>query len=479
MVNRRIDTFMSRPVITCRPTDPVSQVANIMIRRNISAVMVVNDHNEPVGTITEKGLVKKLIAVPRDMGSCTAETVMEAKMITLPPSAFLYEALLAVIKEGVKHLTVVEEGKLVGIVTLMDLVKTRSTGTLWVARTIESQDTLAGLQEAGREVDLLLSALIAERAPVPVLFEIMSEMHRRLTRQIITLCEKDMEREGYGPPPVPYNWLDLGSAGRKEQTLRTDQDNAMVYADPPGDKAAAAAEYFLLLGEKVVEGLAQCGFTKCRGKIMAANPKWCRSLSDWQKTIDHWGGRLSSSEVRDLTIFLDFRPLNGPSFLTQALWEQIFRSLGAGSPASHRLTGDELQHHPPLGLGKRFITEKSGPHRDEINLKTAAALHIVNCLRIFALHYGITETSTLGRLQQLAALKAIDRDESEYIQDAFEAIMSFRIRENLRKFRCGLEPDDSIKPHQLSRREQDVLRSGLSVIVRLQKQTGKYFNMPR
>jgi len=478
LFRRRVSELMSSPVVTCQPSDPVTVVARLMSERNISAVIVVNRQGEPAGLITEKGLVAKLIAQPRNPEDCNAGMVMETNLVSLPPDAYLHQALLAVIKGGVKHLAVVEEKKLVGIVTLVDLVKARSTGTLWAVHRIDDQQTLAGLAETGREVDLLLNALVAEKAPVPVIFEVMSEMHERLTRKVITLCEEEMEKDGYGPPPLPYCWLNLGSAGRREQTLRTDQDNAIVFADPPPDQASIVTNYFLRLGEKVVEGLAQCGFTKCRGMVMASNPKWCRSVSDWRKIIDIWIKRLDPAEVRMLTIFLDFRPVYGEALLAKSLWEQFFTSFRTPNPASHLLTDDELQYRPPLGFRNNIITEKSGPHRDEINLKTAAGVHIVNCLRIFAINYGITETSTLGRLRELVTLGAIGQDEAEYIQAAYETIMMFRIRENLRKHQQGKEPDDYINPYRLSKREQDILRGSLSVIVRLQKLTNKFFTDP-
>ncbi len=479
LFHRRINELMSSPVATCHLSDTVTEVARTMGLRNISAVIVVNDQNEPVGLITEKRLVAGLIAEPKDILSCRVETVMDSNMVTLPPDAYLHHALLSVIKEGVKHLAVVEEKKLVGIVTLMDLVKARSAGTLWVARNIETQRTLTGLIETGREVDLLLSALVAEKAPVPVLFEIMSEMHSRLTRQVIILCEEEMEREGYSSPPVPYCWLNLGSAGRGEQTLRTDQDNSIVYADPPDGKATVIAEYFLHLGAKVVEGLARCGFTKCKGNIMASNPNWCRSVHEWHRVLDRWVSQLNPSEVRDLTIFLDFRPVYGEPLLAHTLREQAFTSWHSHALTSHMLTRDELQYRPPLGFLGKFITEKSGPHRDEINLKTSAAIHLVNCTRIFAVNHGVTETSTLKRLQELVALEAIDQDEAEYIRAAFETVMTLRIRENLRKHQIGQDPDDYIYPHKLSKLEQDMLRNAFSVTARLQRLTGKYFTDPR
>lgn len=478
LFRRQLSELMSSPVVTCTPSTPVTDVALLMNEKNISAVIVLGESDEPLGIITEKNLVSNLIAVPRSTYNLVAADVMETKLITLPPEAYLHKGLLAVIKEGVKHLAVVSQGKLVGIITLMDLVKARSTGTLWVVRNIESQQTLHGLEETGREADMLLKALVTERAPVPIIFEIMSEIHERLTRKVILLCEKEMEEEGYGAPPVPYCWLNLGSAGRREQTLRTDQDNAIVYSDPPAVKAAYISDYFLRLGQKVVDGLERCGFTKCKGDVMASNSSWCRPVSSWQRTLEQWTKRLEPSEVRALTIFLDFRPIHGETRLADALWKHFFAPFQASNLASHLLASDDLQYRPPLGFRNIIITEKSGPHKDEINLKSSAAIHVVNCIRIFALNYNITETSTIGRLKELVNQGIIDRDESEFFQAAFETVMSFRIGENLRKYQLRLNPDNYLNPSGLSKREYTILRDALAVIIKLQKLTGKRFTYP-
>lgn len=475
LFRKRVSELMSSPVITCQTSETVTEVARRMSEKNISALVVLDKHKEPVGIITEKDLVTKLIALPRNPMDCTAQDVMDTKLITLPPQAYLHQGLIAVIKGGVKHLAVVEHSKLVGIVTLMDLVKARSTGTLWVVRNIETQQDISGLEKAGREVDLLLSALVAEKAPVPVIFEIMSEMHERLTRQVIILCEDEMESEGFGPPPLPYCWLNLGSAGRHEQTLRTDQDNAIVYAEPPPNQAQSIQDYFLRLGHKVVEGLARCGFAKCKGGVMASRPEWCRPLSGWQKTLEQWIRRLDPSEVRALTIFLDFRSVYGEADLAKSLWGYFWSYFRSSNTASHLLATDELQYRPPLGFRNNIITEKSGSHKDEINLKSSATIHVTNCIRIFALNHGITETSTLSRLRGLIEQEAIDQDEAEYFQAAFEAVMMFRIRENLRKHQLGESPDNYINPNRLSKRERAILRESLAVIIRLQKLTEKKF----
>lgn len=476
LFRRRVGELMSSPVITCRPSDPVTGIAQSMTEHNISALVVVDDLGRPIGVITEKDLVKQVLAARADIDSCRADNVMNRDLVVLAPQAPLHQALMAVIKQGVKHLAVADQGMVVGIVTLVDLVKARSTGTLWVAHRIESKHTLTDLQEAGHELDLLLSALVAEKAPIPALFDIMTELHDRLTRRVITLCEEEMVYEGYGSPPQPYCWLNLGSAGRRERILRTDQDNAIVYADPPPDKADVTSAYFQHLGEKVVDGLTQCCFGRGEENVMASNPKWCRSLSDWLQTVDSWIKQGEPSGVKMLNVFLDLRPIHGDPSLAETIWNQTFQSFKESSPPSQSSTGDGIHYRAPISSRGSFITEKSGPHKGEINLKTSGLVHIANCTRIFAIMHGITETSILGRLRELSAREALDQDEADYIQAAHETITMFHTRENLRKLQQGLEPDSYINPSRLSRREQDALRDALLVIGRLQKLTNNHFN---
>ncbi|MBO8127664.1 MAG: CBS domain-containing protein [Peptococcaceae bacterium] len=475
LFRRRVKELMSSPVITCRLGDPVSRVARVMADRNISAVIVVDGDGRPVGIVTERDLVAELIARPvKKVEECRVETVMKPELVTIAASVYLHEALLKMIKYGVKHLAVMEDGRLAGIISVVDLVKARGTGTFWVAHRIESQQTIAGLSEVGREVDNFLNALVAEKAGAREIMDIMSELNDALTRRVIALCEQEM-RERYGPPPVDYCWVTMGSAGRREQTLRTDQDNAIIYDDPEDAETVEAADYFHRLGIKITDALVRCGFAECPGGVMSAYPEWCQSLAQWKERVQRWIFRGEPEDVRMLTILLDFRLVYGTETLAEKLWRAVFQTLKARGGAPHFMAGDDVHLRPPLSLFGGFVTERSGKHKNQINLKTAACLPIVNCVRIFALKYGLTETSTLGRLRLLAGMGAMPRDDIEFIEAAYETLMMFRIRSNLAKLDRNETPDDYINPFELSKREQAVLKDAFSVIPRLQKRTAGEF----
>ena len=478
LFRKRVAEIMTAPVVTCVPEASISAAARLMESNNISALIVVDEQKRPKWLLTERDIVTKVIAGNRDNpGQIPVAQIMNSNLIRLAPDAYFSQALLAVVKHRVKQLAVVDRDQLMGIVTIMDLIKTRVTGTLMLTHDIEAQQNIDNLCSTSREIDNILKALLEEKAPVTDILEIMTEFHDRLNRRVIELMEEEMVREGYGPPPGTYCWINMGSAGRREQTLRTDQDNAIIYVDPPPGEEEAYKSYFIQLGEKVVQGLMTCGFVVCKGDVIASNPQWCRSLTEWKQTIEEWINTRQSGNVRKLSILMDLRPIYGDLSLTSALWNMILRTFKQSKTASHLLIQDDVRFKVPLNIMGRFLTEKAGTNKHQINLKISSSLHIVNCIRIFAITSGITETSTFGRLKELVRLKVIESDDAEFIQAAYEALLMFRIRDNLNKVEQGMPADNYVNPYQLSKREQYILRDAFSAVNRLQRLTSNRFSV--
>jgi CBS domain-containing protein len=471
LLRKRVNEIMTRSPITCHYSTPVSDVALIMKNQRVSSIIVIDDKDYPIGLVGEEALVHKVLTRSSwQTANLTAGMVMDEKLIKLQMEAFYNQALLAVIKYQVKHMVIMDGEKLVGILTLRDLINTRSTGSLWVSDKIETANDLDHLTQIGREVDDLLNALVAERASVPELFEIITEMHDRLTCRIIELCEQEMVQNGYGAPPVEYCWINMGSAGRKEQTLRTDQDNAIIYADGDDDHG----DYFHILAARVVEELILAGFSSCKGDVMASNPRWCHSLGEWKKVIDRWVGREELDSVRMLTIFLDLRCVYGSHTLSRDLWEFIFEGLREPLGLTHYLAEDEIFKRVPLSMMGGFVTEKKGPHKNEINLKYVCR-HIINCFRVFAVRHRITETSTLGRISRIVQKDILSREDGDVMKEAFETLMMLEIRGNLNKVKEGREADNYVNPNRLNKTEQLLLKGAFSAILHLQKITGGHF----
>ncbi|HSO18051.1 MAG TPA: DUF294 nucleotidyltransferase-like domain-containing protein [Desulfosarcina sp.] len=338
---------------------------------------------------------------------------------------------------------------------------------------IAGQTRLDGLEGVSAGIDHVLEGLVAGGVGVREMLDTMSRLNDRLTRKVIELCQAQMQADGGGPAPAAYCWINLGSAARREQTLRTDQDNAIIY-----DDALGAGSYFHRLGRRVVDGLVQCGFERCSGGVMASSPQWCRPLSQWRGCVTQWMRSVDPEDVRCLTILLDYRCVWGDAGLADALWESIARSFAESTSAGHLLSSDDRKLSAPLDWRGRVNIERSGPRKGRFNLKTAALVHMINAVRLLAVSRGIATPSTLDRLDRLVDDGCLDAGDAAAYGAGFETLMMFRTRENLKRVHAGKPPDNTLDPGLLDREDSQRLKDALAAVVRLQKRIGKGFHVP-
>lgn len=479
LFRKQVSQVMSTPVLTCQEGNPVADAARKMMKRQVGCLVIVDTAGRFRGVLTERHLVSGLVAEQTcPVDRCTAGRLMDPRLFAIAPEAYLGEALAAMIRNRTRQLVVMERDLPVGVVAFSDLVRDQSADSLMLIHDIADQNSLDGLATLSVGIDRVLDALVAERAGVKETMEIMSRLNNRITRKVIELSEAKMKQDGWGPPPVDYSWINMGSAARYEQTLRTDQDNAIIYADPEDTDADAAFQYFQQLAVLVVDGLVRCGFERCPGGVMATNPKWCRSISGWRQGVSHWMTSVEPEDIRTLTILLDYRSVWGNTSLADALWAEIIGAFSDSISAGHMLTRDDQKLTAPIGLLGNIVTEKNGPRKGKINLKTAALVHMVNAVRLLAVSGGITTPSTLERLEQLAASQALSAEDAAFYRAGFETLMMFRIRENLKQARSGLTPDNSLDPKGLDKSETLLLKDALSAVAQLQKRVSRGFQVP-
>ncbi|MGD9679245.1 MAG: CBS domain-containing protein, partial [Vulcanibacillus sp.] len=225
---KRASELMNSPVITCSPTDKINQVAKKMSTNHVSSIVIVNNDGNVCGSITEKDLVEKVIAKNLSPDNHYASEISTKDPLCLSPDSFYYQILLAMTKEKVKHAIVTEDNTPIGIITIRDLIRSRNSGVISVIDRLETQSKLSDLALVGQEIEQVLNGLMMEKAPIPEILDIITEFYDRVTRQVIDLSIEKMSSE-FGPPPVKFCWLTMGSGGRREQFLRTDQDNALIY----------------------------------------------------------------------------------------------------------------------------------------------------------------------------------------------------------------------------------------------------------
>ncbi len=463
LFRKRVSEIMAYPPITCRTDDLVTEVSEVMSDRDINAIVAIDRENRPRGILTEKNLVRYLIAKQTyPVDTCRVEDIMYSNLVEISPHAFIGQALVAMMRSKAKHLIVVERGDLVGVVTLVDLIKTQSAGTLLMTKDIESQPDIRGLAMVSREIGNILGAMIEENAPLAEIFDVMSELYDRMVRRIIQLSEERMKLEGWGPPPVEYCLINMGSAARYEQVLLTGQSNAIIYADPDERQAGTVEEYFQTLSAIIVDGLVQCGFEKSDQSALVIRPAWRRPVSAWQALVASWGEGDDGELAGVVEQLFDFRAIWGNMAMAEALREQLFQAFESRLEKGLERAAEESDYRPPVSYLGTFITERSGRHKNEMNLKKSAIMPMINGVRKWAIRCRIAEPSTLGRLDHLVAAGAMSEKEGALFRKSFQDLMMLNIRENLKEIRQGRRPDEHIDPYSLRKKERMALKDALS-----------------
>jgi CBS domain-containing protein len=301
---------------------------------------------------------------------------------------------------------------------------------------------------------------------------------RNVTALISTIADAILERlidfalEDLGPPPCRFAFMILGSEGRREQTLKTDQDNAIVYEDVDEDRKEEVNRYFLSFGEKVCTWLDQSGYAFCKGGVMAQNPKWCQPLSVWKEYFSTWIRKAEGEALLQASIFFDLRSGFGDADLINELRNHMFAALSGWAGFFRNLTENALHFKPPLGFFRNFVVESKGEHRNAFDIKSGMQ-PIVDFARIYALQHRIEETNTQERLHQLHLKKALTWQDYNELNQGYSFLMQLRfVRQVAAVVEEGGLPDNYINPKKLSRLEQTMLKEIFKRIEKFQTKMG-------
>ncbi len=464
-LNTSVKEVMNCPVIKCNYNDSVQKAAEIMKEKDVSSVIVVDDNETPLGIITEKDLVHEIVVNNLSSVNKKAEDVYN-NMFTLSPDKEIYHALILMIRKRTKHLVVTKNQALKGIITIRDLIGPKRAGLLNIIDNIEKAVTIEELKKVRKDIDILMEELVEDKASSRMICIFVTEFFDRLTCKVIEICEAEMEDEGHGLPPVKYSFINMGSSGRREQFITTDQDNGIIYQDIEALSKELdennVQNYFLALGNKIIEGLYEIGFEKCPGKVMANNPKWCRSFSNWKSEIENWVKRPKENNIRKITIFLDFRHVYGEKKYSEELKKWTVNTFKKNSIIQELLAKDDLKSSPPIGFFNQIKPKKDKKFNYALDLKKSACVHIVDSVRIFSIKEGVLQTNTHDRIDLLRMKNVFSLKDAELIKSSYEVIMMLRIKNSINKIKKGKQPDNKIILKKLTKKERESLREALT-----------------
>lgn len=271
-----------RPLVTCQAETTIQEAAQLMSHHRVSSVVVLGPDGRAAGILTDWDLRERVVAAGRDIRQPVAK-VMSSPVISVDSDAPVYEVVAEMVRRGIHHIVVTEAGRPAGMITGHDLILLQGTSALFVARDIERRHDLPGLRQLVADSQRVVPFLLRQGIRASQLGRLMTDINDRIIGRVLEFTGAVL-----GPPPVPYCWLVLGSEGRREQTFRTDQDNALIYADPPDSQAEAVREYFLEFGRRAVASLVEVGFPACPGRYTADNPEWVQPLSGWRAHFRRW-----------------------------------------------------------------------------------------------------------------------------------------------------------------------------------------------
>jgi len=454
-----LSAIVRREPVTCTPETPMRQVLETMNSLGIGSMVAVDAQKRPLGIFTLHDVLSRVTLPNLDL-TTPFNQVMSPDPITLPPHALAYEAALVMAKHGFRHILVEENGKLVGLLSEKDLFTLQRVGLRQLSGIIRKAADLETLTHAAEDIRQLAHNMLAQGITAEQLTQIISTLNDLLTHRIIELeLESDASAR-----EVEFCWLALGSEGRLEQTLNTDQDNGIVFNVPEGQTADAIRDIMLPFAKRINLALAECGFPLCNGEVMASNPKWCLSLAEWKNTFDKWIYHGAPMDLLHSTIFFDFRPLFGANFLAENLRDWLGETAPKNTRFLHQLAVNALRNKPPLGIVRDFVTGDG----HTIDLKLNGITPFVDAARIFSLAHAVSATNTLHRLRDVGEKMRMSAQDIDAYCDAFLFIQLLRLRLHHEQCQVGEKLTNKVDPDSLNALDSRILREAFRQARKLQ-----------
>lgn len=449
-----VEEICHRPAVTCPPDIGLIEMARLMKVNNISGIVVV-ENDRPVGIVSLRDLRDLISDGAADILTLTVRDVMKTALITICRSDFLFKAIFLMAKHNIHRLVVVDEfDKLSGVMTDTDLLRIQTRSPLYLVQEIESATSIDQLRALGQKMSGMLHYAIKTNADAQSLIQLIAHFNDALTQRLIYILDRHHDIR----LPSGAAYLSLGSEGRQEQTLRTDQDSAIVYRDDLSGDDISAVRIF---AERMVSSLESIGVPLCPGNIMASNPEWCHSLSEWKKLVEQWINRPDPDATVHFGVFQDLRVLHGDVSFEDELRNHICECARGNAIFFPSMARNIVRFKPPIGMFGRLLTEKRGDQRGKLDLKKGGLFALTRGISLIALEADIVGGTTWSKLERLHHLHLISDHDLEIIRDAFTFLIKLRLSKQLIALRSGRVVDNFVDPMVLMESERVLLRASL------------------
>jgi len=461
-LDTRLAELAVRSPVSCDPHLSVRAAVRLMHEASVGSIVIVDERQKPVGIFTLRDLRRIIATADTDMDEAIGK-VMTASPFSLPSSASAFDAAIAMTGQHIAHICVVDRERLVGVVSERDLFSLQKVDLVHLARTIRQASRVSTLTSLRTDIRQLVESMLAHGASSTQITHIITLLNDHTVCRVIELCMAE-----HGDVGIPFTWLCFGSEGRREQTLHTDQDNGILFEAEDAAHAASIRAKLLPLAGKINEALAECGFTLCKGNIMASNPELCLSQREWESRFDRFIRSATPENLLSSSIYFDFRVIWGEPAQAEKLFDGVLHKVSTNTLFQRMLAQNALVLRPPIGRFRDFVVARSGSEKDTLDLKRQGLMPFVDGARLLALSHGIAECNTLERFSLLKAQGVIEAKDADAYEEAYHFIQLIRMQQHQRQDREGRPFSNRIDPDNLNHLDRRILRESFRQAKRLQ-----------
>ena len=455
--------FLSRPVVEVMtpnplmvdPVMPINEVAQRMRLRRVSSALITDNEEHLLGLLTDRDLRSRVVAEGLDVASAVS-MVMTDTPCALADDQTVFDAVLLMLDRGFHHLPIMRDTKVIGILTSSDILLARQNDPVFLVQHIARAQSVDAVQALIEGLPGVIRGWSASGIRVREISKMLTAVSDAVTRRLIHLATDEL-----GPAPAIFCWMGFGSQARGEQLMGADQDNGLLLADDVTDQQRV---WFKQLAERVCDGLNACGYCYCPGNVMATNPQWRASLSEWKKTVDRWTQSPTDQAVMRVSIFYDNRVIYGDKMLGNQLRDHMLAGAQRNTIFQAALAANVLSVEPPLGIFRRFVVERSGEHSNTVDIKKRGVIPVVDAVRIHSLANGIEAVNTNDRIQRLVGARSMTIRDGRNLQDALDYMMQVRLSHQLKQSAQGEPTTNYVDPRQLTQMEQEHLRDAFAIV---------------
>ncbi|AZF39709.1 putative signal-transduction protein, cAMP-binding [Pseudomonas sp. R4-39-08] len=461
-LNTRLGELAMRHPVTCSPDTALREAVRLMHEQQVGSIVIVDEHKAPLGIFTLRDLRQVVADGTGDFSQGIAGHMTQAPFF-LSPDHSAFDAAIAMTERHIAHVCLVQDRRLCGVVSERDLFSLQRVDLVHLARTIRNASRVEQLVAIRGEIGQLVERMLAHGASSTQITHIITLLNDHTVCRVIelTLTER-------GDPGVPFSWLCFGSEGRREQTLFTDQDNGILFEAKDAVEAADIRERLLPLAQQINQSLALCGFSLCKGNIMAGNPELCLSRAEWARRFGAFIREATPENLLGSSIYFDLRVVWGDEQGCEQLRQGILDQVADNRLFQRMLAENALRQRPPVGRFREFVLTRKSGEKATLDLKVQGLTPFVDGARLLALAHGVHANNTLERLRQLVAKGVIEPLDGAAYEEAYHFIQQTRMQQHQVQTRENQPYSNRVDPDSLNHLDRRILRESLRQAQRLQ-----------